>query len=57
MPINEATVESLSVQTKSVTNKTSGLNRELEFRDIFFLSLGGRPLFPLSLNMESLRRL
>ena len=45
MPINEVTGEALSVQTTRVTNKTSGLKRELEFRDIFFLSLGGQAPF------------
>ena len=39
------TVKALSVQTTSVTNKTNGLKRELEFRDIFFLSFGGQAPF------------
>ena len=45
MPVNGETGEALSVQTTSITNKTSGLKRELEFRDIFFLSLGGQAPF------------
>jgi amino acid transporter len=45
MPVNGETGEALGVQTTSITNKTSGLKRELEFRDIFFLSLGGQAPF------------
>ena len=35
----------MSIQTTRVTNKTSRLKRQLEFRDIFFLSLGGQAPF------------
>ena len=39
------TGEALGVQTTGVINKTSELKRELNFRDIFFLSLGGQAPF------------
>jgi amino acid transporter len=37
--------EVLSVQTTGVINKESGLKRGLDFKDIFFLSLGGQAPF------------